>query len=163
MKKLLIAMVCFLYPMIAECVSKQQVMDDAVVIAKQYGVEEALFLALLEQESGFQAYAKRLEPQINSVSVGAAQVLPETALHIKCIVRRQELFVDYKASLRCGALYLSMMIKQFDGNLAKALTAYNAGPENVRKFWPRLKTDFAYSILSLRRKYDGIGHIQESY
>ena len=37
-------------------------------------------------------------------------------------------------NLKGGVTYLAKMMKNFDGNIQKALAAYNAGPEAVKKY-----------------------------
>lgn len=39
---------------------------------------------------------------------------------------------DHEANIRYGAKYLAQLIKEFGGNQAQAVAAYNAGPKRVR-------------------------------
>jgi soluble lytic murein transglycosylase-like protein len=58
--------------------------------------------------------------------MGLAQLMPATA---------RDLGVDPAnpiANLNGGARYLRYLLDEFDGNVEKALAAYNAGPARVR-------------------------------
>jgi len=87
--------------------------------ARKYGVPEALFLRLVQQESGWNPNA--LSPK---GAVGLAQLMPETADHLGVDE------TDPQSNLEGGARYLSMMYARF-GTWKLALAAYNAGPEAV--------------------------------
>lgn len=84
-------------------------------------VSATLLASLVWQES-------RWNPQAISSkgAIGLAQLMPATA---------RDLGVDPKdpvANLVGGARYLRQLLDQFDGNVEKALAAYNAGPARVR-------------------------------
>lgn len=110
--------------------------------AVRYGLNPALFGALVEQESGW---------DLNAVSpVGAqglCQLMPGTA---------KELGVtnpfDARQSLDGGARYLRQMMDRFGNDPAKALAAYNAGPGFVGRHnatqWSRETTGYVKSILA---------------
>jgi soluble lytic murein transglycosylase-like protein len=61
-------------------------------------------------------------------AVGAMQLMPATA---------RDLGVDPhtpQQNVRGGARYLRAMLTEFDGDLVRAIAAYNAGPEAVRRY-----------------------------
>lgn len=91
----------------------------AKAAAKKYGVPEAMFLKLVQQESGWNQGAVSAKG-----AVGLAQLMPDTASRLGVDQ------TDPKANLEGGARYLSMMYDRF-GSWKLALAAYNAGPEAV--------------------------------
>ena len=109
-------------------------------IAKQYGVEVDLILALVKRESTFNPKAIS-----RNGAVGLLQLMPPTArgLGLKVPsyqnVRKptpdpniDERFHPRK-NLDAGVRYLDDMLERYDGDYSLSLAAYNAGPGNVRK------------------------------
>ena len=84
-------------------------------------ISPALLAALVWQES-------RWNPQAVSPkgAMGLAQLMPATARYLGVNP------ADPVANLHGGARYLRQLLDQFDGNVEKALAAYNAGPGRVR-------------------------------
>ena len=80
-----------------------------------------LLSALVWQESRWNAQA--VSPK---GAMGLAQLMPATARTLGVNP------ADPIANLNGGARYLRMLLDQFDGNVEKALAAYNAGPGRVR-------------------------------
>ena len=100
-----------------------QILERARKIARQEAVDEQLFLALIYQESRFNACA--ISP---AGAIGLTQLMPGTAA---------ELGVDphnIDDNLRGGARYLKQQLANFGGDTKLALAAYNAGPGNVQKY-----------------------------
>lgn len=91
-------------------------------LARRFDLSPALIEALVWQESRWRANA------VSPVGArGLAQLMPGTA---------RELGVDPGdpfANLEGGARYLRAQLDRFDGDLEKALAAYNAGPGRVER------------------------------
>lgn len=92
-------------------------------IAREEGVDENQFLALVYQESRFNPCAKS-----GAGATGLAQLMPGTAA---------ELGVDennIEQNLRGGARYYKTQLEKFGGDVNLALAAYNAGPGAVSRY-----------------------------
>jgi hypothetical protein len=91
--------------------------------AKRHELDSLLLAAVVEAESGFDARA--LSPD---GAVGLAQVLPGTGLALS-----PEELQDPEKNLNEGARYLRQLLDLYQGDLALALAAYNAGPGSVAR------------------------------
>ena len=98
------------------------------------GVEKALILAVIRQESGFNA-----EIESGAGARGLMQLLPSTAQKIAKSIRLA--FSPNKLdqpdfNIRIGAAYLDNLVSDFQGSYILTLAAYNAGPARARR-WVR--------------------------
>lgn len=92
--------------------------------AKKYGVDEKLAMAVAKVESN-------LAPNVVSSAgaVGVMQLMPETARGLG--VRNSK---DPRENIDGGVRYLKQLMTTFDGNVTKAVAAYNAGPQAVKEY-----------------------------
>lgn len=102
----------------------QQIKEAVKEASKTYGVDEALVLAIIKQESAFNPQA------VSPVGAqGLMQLMPETAQYLGV----KDPF-DIKQNIMGGAKYIKQLLEQFNGDLKLAIAAYNAGPGNVQKY-----------------------------
>lgn len=111
--------------------------EPEVAALESLGVERALLWALVRQES-------RFEPRARSVSdaLGLTQLKVATAGDAAQWLREprptEATLFEPDSSLRLGARYLRRLLDRFDGTVAVALAAYNAGPSTIRRDWREL-------------------------
>ena len=113
-------------------------------VAEKYGLDPKLVSAVAEVESGFS------QDVVSSVgAVGVMQLMPETAESLGVDPH------DAAQNIEGGAHYLRKMLDSFDGDIRKAVAAYNAGPEAVREYGgipPYSETQhYVTSVLDLYR------------
>lgn len=92
--------------------------------ARKYTVPEKLIKSIIKQESNFNS--KAVSPK---GAKGLMQLMPETAkfLGVKNIFNPEE-------NIQAGVKYFRQMLNKFDGDVEKALAAYNAGPQAVENY-----------------------------
>lgn len=121
------------------------------VIADRYGVEYALVKAVIKAESGFNHLA--VSPK---GAQGLMQLMPDTA----AAVRVQDVFMP-QDNIEGGVKYLRRLLDRYDGNLALAVAAYNAGPMRVDEVGgiPDIAETREYLARVLRYR---LGYLRES-
>jgi len=113
--------------------------------AAQFGLEEALVLAVIREES-------RFNPKTLSWANarGLMQIIPQTGLGVARLVgiksyRTAQLF-EPEMNIKLGCYYLAQLLKRFGGNKIYALAAYNGGPIRVKKWMNKWQSDIGSSI-----------------
>ena len=89
-------------------------------MAEKYNLDPALLAAMAEQESGFNQSA-----QSEAGAMGIMQLMPDTAEGLGVDPS------DLRGNLEGGAKYLRQMLDKYNGDVEKALAAYNAGPGSL--------------------------------
>ena len=101
----------------------EQLKEIARQKARDFGVNEDIFLKLIQKESGWNPQARS-----EAGAMGLVQLMPGTARGLGVSNP-----FDPVQSMTGGARYLSQQLKRF-GSYDKALAAYNAGPGNVERY-----------------------------
>lgn len=91
--------------------------------AQRHAVSAPLAEAVAWQESRFRQQA--VSPK---GAVGVMQLMPATARTLGVDA------ADLHANIDGGVTYLGLMLQRFEGDLPRALAAYNAGPEAVQRY-----------------------------
>ena len=91
-------------------------------LAQRYDLSPRLIAAVVWQESRWRADAVS-----NKGAMGLAQLMPATARALGVNA------ADPRSNLEGGARFLRQMLDAFDGDVERALAAYNAGPGRVLK------------------------------
>ena len=125
---------------------RRRVMAALVRESRRNGLDPALVAAVILVESRFDPFA------VSSVGArGLMQLMPPTAQWLlekdpePVKIRPAQLF-NPVLNIELGTSYLAQLMGRFDGDLTRALIAYNAGPSVARalrrgsKSWRRLET-----------------------
>ena len=132
-------------------------------LAEQYGYDPLIQFSLLRQESLFESFA-----QSGAYALGLSQVIPDTGYYIAEELDWPnfdvlDLYQPY-VGLAFGAFYLDEQLELFDGFVAAAISAYNAGPGNAYAWYERAGDDldlyietvtFPETRLYIERIYSG--------
>lgn len=116
------------------------------------GVDPALAFRLVNVESEFN---ERATSPVGAV--GLTQLMPATARYFAKGITRERLY-DRDTNLRIGLRYLRILIRQYSGNVSKALLAYNGGPAAAERS-DEVRPATAYDRLILEG-YRGTGLIE---
>lgn len=101
-------------------------------------LEPALLYAVVMQESRFEPLARS-----RSDALGLMQLKLGTAGDMAKLARdpapSEAALFDPERNVRYGARYLAWLLRRFDGSVAAALCAYNAGPSRLVAGWRDLR------------------------
>ena len=105
----------------------------SMTLAPVPGLEPALLLALIRQESGFYP-----EAVSRAGARGLMQIMPATARQVARQIRvaynGKKLLSDPGYNILLGRTYLSDLLEKYDGSYVLALAAYNAGPARADRW-----------------------------
>ncbi|BCR06681.1 lytic transglycosylase [Desulfuromonas versatilis] len=117
--------------------------------AGRYGVDPALVKAVVRAESSFDPEA------VSPVGAeGLMQLMPGTARDLGVTDS-----LDPEQNVMGGTRYLRQMLDKYDGDLDRALAAYNWGPGNVDRkgidVLPRETSDYLVKVKRFYEEYQG--------
>ncbi len=139
---------------------RRRVMAAIVRESRRNGLDPVLTAAVIHVESGFNPFA------VSPVGArGLMQIMPPTAQWLlekdddtrNDRLRAAALF-NPVLNVELGTAYLAQLMKRFDGDLTKALIAYNAGPGVARSLhrgstaWRRLER-YPKNVLATYRSF----------
>jgi len=105
------------------------VQPEVAAAAKQFQLDPRLINGLIWVESKFNARARG-----PGGTQGLMQLMPATARELGERLGERSRPYDPGFNIRAGSLYLSRMIKRFDGDVKLGLAAYHGGPGHVLKW-----------------------------
>ena len=92
--------------------------------SKKYGVDENMIRSIIKLESSFQPYSLSI-----SGAMGLMQLMPFTAEWLSVTNP-----YDIEQNIQGGTQYYRDQLARFNGDVEKALAAYNKGPNTVIKY-----------------------------
>lgn len=124
--------------------------------AYDYELEPQLINAVIWVES-------RFNPKATSPAgaQGMMQLMPPTAKELaQKLGKRRPSSYDPEFNITAGSLYLRKMLNKYDGDIERALAAYNAGPGNVDKWTrnggslPPRSVEYVTLVLDAKRRFE---------
>jgi soluble lytic murein transglycosylase-like protein len=97
--------------------------DEVAAVADVFGIDSALIRAVMHVESWF---------QVDAVSSAGAQGLMQLMPGTQARFGVSDPF-DPLDNISAGAAYLAWLLEEFNGDLTRAIAAYNAGENAVRR------------------------------
>lgn len=124
--------------------------EEYILLASdRHKMDPELVRAVIKQESNFNR-----KDVSHKGAQGLMQLMPDTARGLGV----RDAFDPYQ-NIQGGTLYLKYMLEQFDGDIKKALAAYNAGPNAVQKYGTippyRETRDYVKRVLKYYEMYRG--------
>lgn len=101
-------------------------------------VEKPFALSIIRQESVFNPSARS-----SASAMGLMQLIPSTAKRVAKSIgvsySQNKLLSDPRYNITLGSQYLGTLVDQWDGSYILAISSYNAGPGNAKKWTQRYK------------------------
>ncbi|GAA0704268.1 lytic transglycosylase domain-containing protein [Dyella marensis] len=124
--------------------------DTIRLASSEFGLDEAFLRAIIHAESAYNPRALSLKG-----AQGLMQLMPATASDMGV----RDAF-DADQNIRGGARYLSLLLKNFNGDERLAAAAYNAGPGAVQRYSgvpPYAETQvYVERVGTLRKRYGAV-------
>ncbi len=123
--------------------------------AEELDLEPSLLLGLIQIESFF-------DPKnVSSAgALGIMQLMPNTARPVAArndLQYERDMLFDPEYNIKLGTLQLRYLLDQYDGNIHKALTAYNRGEGGLNSYITRTGTPestFSHRVMEVAEEYE---------
>lgn len=132
--------------------------------AEKYDLEPELVWAVIREESHF-----RHDAVSSAGAIGLMQIMPPTGKDIASrlgLSITEDDLLNPEINIKFGSFYVHSMLNMFEGDIDKALAAYNGGAGNVKKWMisniGTLAEDFPTAI-SFRETQEYITKVRNSY
>ena len=104
-------------------------------VAKKFKIDPDMIRAIIWQESRGNPSVYRYEPHVKDTSYGLMQILSNTAKQVASAfglppITSVTMLYDPNLNILLGTAYFYQLLKRFNGNVYKAISAYNVGPNN---------------------------------
>ncbi|NLI89947.1 MAG: lytic transglycosylase domain-containing protein [Epulopiscium sp.] len=130
---LLIVCATIRYAILPVFVFPMKYKEEVLASSQQYNVDPLLIYSIIRAESDFDSNAVS-----NRGAKGLMQIMDKTgewaASEISLAEFSKDQLFDPAINIRIGCWYIAKLINQYDGDVATALAAYNAGTGNVYKW-----------------------------
>lgn len=127
--------------------SSDEIQRAIAFYATRYRLDPALLRAVIKTESGF-----RQDAVSHKGAIGLMQLMPNTAAALRVTDAHDSL-----QNIRGGSKQLRRLLNRYDGDLALALAAYNAGVNRVKGGEiPRIRETRSY-VRKVLRHYEDYG------
>lgn len=127
--------------------SRKEVETQLRRAAARHHLPASLLLAIAWQESGWTQHVIARDG-----GIGVMQVMPYTAMSLNAMVRAHHDPYKLSGNIELGAIYLQTLWKNFHGNQAKVISAYNEGGWCV-VHRGILNWRYVHSVQALTRRY----------
>lgn len=121
-----------------------ELQDQVFAAAEQYGVPPALVFAMMDQESD---YRTDLVSTTNDYGIMQINRINHDTLRETLGVTD---IMDPAQNIQCGVYMIGKALEKYDGDMTRALTAYNRGDTGARRYYEAngtYETEYSRSIL----------------
>jgi len=115
--------------------------------AQEFGLPPQLLAATFGVGEGGQMVQGPIIPNRTERAFGVAQVLPSTYNQVARELREGRPITDPAANIRVGTAYFAKQMRDYNGDVALALAAYNWGPGNLNAMMHRFPDGVSRSVL----------------
>lgn len=146
----IIISILFLSSFAFACQQSEHTLSWLKYYANEYQIDQNLIIAIAQAESSFCLDAVSYTEDKKPIAYGVMQLTPGTAKMLGVN------HLNPNENIKGGVQYFSMQLARF-GDIKLALAAYNAGPENVRKYQgvPPFQETIKY-IINVHKFYNAL-------
>lgn len=132
--------------------------------SNEFQVDPYLVASIIHCES-----SQRADVVSNKGAVGLMQIMPDTgawiAEKLKFSDYNEQMLTDPEVNIRLGCWYLNYLSGIFDGNSDYVLIAYNAGPNNLKKWLqsPEYSSDGKLSAIPFKQTENYLNKVKNAY